>query len=130
MDLSLCWSFDGHAGSCSSKTPPQSLVLPTNIVLVFRKAPSFDTSPSRLLKERFKYSKKGVSADLLEFVLTSCFVKDLKPKTIQRSQRRRYDSLKEIPLKVNKFKAQTVSHGFWNVSSQIIFRDVQCIDIL
>ena len=50
----------GHFGNCNFDIPPQSLVFPINdMTLVFLKIPSVGTSPSKLLNEIFRYSRKG-----------------------------------------------------------------------
>ena len=53
-------TFEGHFGNYNFGMPSQSLVFPINdIALVFLKIPLIGTSPSKLLNEIFKYSRKG-----------------------------------------------------------------------
>ena len=60
MDFLGFMAFIGHFGNCNFGIPPQSLALPiNNITLVFPKTPSVGTSPSKLLNERFYFSKRG-----------------------------------------------------------------------
>ena len=52
-------TFTRHVGNCNFGIPPQSLVFPTNdITLAFLKTPWVGTSPTKLLNERFKFSKR------------------------------------------------------------------------
>ena len=61
-DLPFGIVLAGHFGRWSSGTPPQSLLLPFNdTALAFLKTPLVGTSPSKWLKERFQYPKKGRS---------------------------------------------------------------------
>ncbi|KAL1080374.1 hypothetical protein V6Z11_D10G290300 [Gossypium hirsutum] len=50
--------FELHLNKCNSGTPPQSLLFPsTNVAVPFLKTPPLGITPSKLLKERFKYLK-------------------------------------------------------------------------
>ncbi|KAK2972641.1 hypothetical protein RJ640_018348 [Escallonia rubra] len=60
-DFSLFFnSFFGHPANCNSGIPPQSLAFPaTEIVVAFAKTPSVGSSPSKWLKDKFKFSNKN-----------------------------------------------------------------------
>ena len=60
MDFHGFMTFTGHFGNFKLGIPPQSLAFPINdIAFVFLKTPSVGTSPSKLLNERFNFSKRG-----------------------------------------------------------------------
>ena len=67
----------------------QSMILLSNISHQW-----YYTSPSRALKERFQYSKKGSFYRSFRFFYSGCFVKYQVFMTIQRSKSRRQISLK------------------------------------
>ena len=51
-----------HLGNRNSVMPPQSLLFPTtDIALAFAKTPLIGTSPSKSLKDKFRFSKARVS---------------------------------------------------------------------
>ena len=66
-------TLTSHACNCSFRIPPQSFLFPiTNIALAFWKTPWVGNLPTKLLKERFKYSRTescyksvGISPDKL-----------------------------------------------------------------
>jgi hypothetical protein len=61
-------TLTSHACNCSSGIPPQSfLFLITDIALAFRKTLSVGTSPTKLLKEIFKYNRIEIFCKSLGF---------------------------------------------------------------
>ncbi|KAJ1431188.1 hypothetical protein SESBI_07430 [Sesbania bispinosa] len=57
--VSCFFSSSRHGGKCNFEIPPQRLLFPITVkALAFRKTPSVGTSPSNMLKETFKYSRK------------------------------------------------------------------------
>ena len=60
MDFLGFITFTGHFVNCNFCIPPQSSVFPINDkALMFLKTPLIGTSPSKLLNERFNFSKKN-----------------------------------------------------------------------
>ncbi|KAM7466695.1 hypothetical protein LguiB_014257 [Lonicera macranthoides] len=54
-----------HRGSCSADMPPQRPLLPTtDITLKFAKTPFVGSSPSKLLKDKFRPSKEKFTKNI------------------------------------------------------------------